>query len=109
MKTGGEGVQVVFDGGAEGGVDGGGAGAFVLAEFGEEVGAEGDGEAGRAAEVAEAVFVGGVDEAEEEADGDVVQVAVADLLDDFLRGGFVEGFDDLAGGGGALRDGEGVV
>jgi len=66
----------LLHGGAEGGIDRGGAGAFEFAEFGEEVGAESDGEAGGAAELAEALFVGGVDEAEEKADGDVPEAAV---------------------------------
>ena len=68
----GEGVEVAFEDGGDVGADGGGAGALVFADFGEDFAGEEDADAGEAVAqgVADGAFVVGVEEGEEEADGD---------------------------------------
>ena len=101
--------EVAARGGLEEGVDGGGAGALILAVFGKHLVRGADGEARRAQCFRQPGLVLGAQVREEEADCHCLRSHRAGLLDHPSGLGVVEGRYDLAAGANALTDGDDVA
>ena len=80
------------------GVDDGGGGALILPVLGEDVAAEGDGELGEgtAQDIGGQLFMAGIAETVEEADGEALRCGRGQLLGGACEGGLVEGGQYIA-------------